>query len=93
MIGPQSQINGNLTIQSVLVPNPQGTGPYTVCSTHVSGNISVQSNTPAIQIGNGGPAVCSKGNTIGGSLSCSGNMNVTSGGNTVGGHFQGQCKS
>ena len=93
MIGPQSQINGNLTIQSVLVPNPQGTGPYTVCSTHVSGNISVQSNTPAIQIGNEGPAVCSKGNTIGGSLSCSGNMNVTSGGNTVGGHFQGQCKS
>ncbi len=48
MIGPQSQINGNLTIQSVLVPNPPGTGPYTVCSSHVNGNISVQSNTPAI---------------------------------------------
>jgi hypothetical protein len=91
-IGPRSQINGNLTIQSVLVPNPQGTGPYTVCSSHVNGNISVQSNTPAIQIGTGGPAVCTQGNTIGGSLSCSNNANVISGGNSVGGHFQGQCK-
>jgi hypothetical protein len=90
MIGPQSRISGNLTIQSVLVPNPPGTGPYTVCSSHVNGNISVQSNTPAIQIGTGGPA-CTQGNTIGGSLSCSNNANVTSGGNTVGGHFQGQC--
>jgi hypothetical protein len=89
-IGPSSQINGNLTIQN-LGPNPPGTGPYTVCSSHVSGNISVQSNLAALQIGTGGPAVCAMGNTIGGSLACYSNANVTSGGNTVGGHFQGQC--
>lgn len=94
MIGPQSQINGNLTIQSVLVPNPPGTGPYTVCSSHVNGSISVQNNTPAIQIGTAGPVAVCGGNMISGSLSCSNpnNPNVTSGGNKVGGHFQGQCK-
>jgi hypothetical protein len=88
-IGPQSQINGNLTIQGV-GPNPPGTGPYTVCSTQIGGNVSAQGNQAALQIGTGGPAVC-QGNKIGGSLSCSNNANVTSGGNTVGGHFQGQC--
>ena len=88
-VGPNSHVNGNLTIQS-LGPNPQGTGPYTVCSTTIKGNLAVQSNQAAIQIGTGGPAVC-QGNKIGGSLSCSLNANVISGGNTVGGHFQGQC--
>ena len=90
-IGPDAQINGNLTIQGV-APSPPGTTlPYTVCSTQVHGNISAQSNQAAIQIGTGGPADCT-GNTIGGSLSCSNNTNVISGGNTVRGHFNDQCK-
>jgi hypothetical protein len=88
-IGPQSQINGNLTIQN-LGTNPPGTGAYTVCSSQVHGNVTAQSNQATLQIGTGGPAVC-QGNKIGGSLACYSNANVTSGGNTVGGHFQGQC--
>jgi hypothetical protein len=87
-VGPQSQINGNLTIQN-LGPNPLGTGAYTVCSTTIKGNLTVQNNQAAIQIGTG-QANC-QGNKIGGSLACFSNANVTSGGNTVGGHFQGQC--
>ena len=65
-VGPNSLINGNLTIQN-LGQNPAGTGAYTICSTTIKGNISVQSNQAAIQIGTGGPAVC-QGNKIGGSL-------------------------
>jgi hypothetical protein len=89
-----SHISGNLTIQN-LAPNPPGTGPYTVCSTQVIGNVTVLSNQAAIQIGvPPGATNCAMGNTIGGSLTCSGNANVTSGENTVAGHFLGsppQC--
>jgi hypothetical protein len=96
-IGPQSLINGNLTIQN-LPAAPSGIGTYTVCSSSINGNLSVLSNQAAIQIGTGGPTCTSTGNKIGGNLTCSGNANVVSGGNTVGGRFlptgsAGQCKS
>jgi hypothetical protein len=87
-----SQISGNVTIQN-LVANPQNPGPFTVCASQVQGNVTLQGNQAANQIGTTGPVSCPKGNTIGGSLTCTMNANVTSGGNTVGGHFSGQCKS
>jgi hypothetical protein len=82
-IGPMSQIAGNVNIQG-LPQNLAGTGPNTICSTHITGGVSVQSSSATIQIGTKGTTgVCSAGNTIGGNLLCSGSSNVTQGGNTV----------
>jgi len=93
-IGPNSHINGSLTIQN-LGPNPPGIGAYTICSTTISGNLTVQNNGQSngppslIQIGESPTQQNCPGNTIGGSLVCTGNNPApTSGSNNVAGHNQ-----
>jgi hypothetical protein len=78
-IGPMSTIGGNVTIQG-LPTTSSGIGPDTICSTNVHGNVTVQSSSATIKIGNG---TCSTGNTIGGNLVCSSSSNVTQGVNNV----------
>jgi len=48
----------------------------------VLGNIEVQNNTAAMAV---------VGNTVGGSLQCSGNSSINGSGNKVFGNKQGQC--
>jgi hypothetical protein len=89
-VGPNSQINGNMTIQN-LGPNPPGVGAYTVCSSTIKGSLTVQNNGPGslIQIGESPAQQNCPGNTIGGNLVCTGNNPVpTSGSNNVAGHNQ-----
>jgi hypothetical protein len=87
-VGPDAQIQGNLTIQK-LGPNNSGT----VCDTQVQGNVSVNNNmsTMPIQIGETTQTNCA-GNVIQGNLSCAGNTKTPiSGSNKVQGSVQGQC--
>jgi hypothetical protein len=76
-IGPNVQIDGGLQISTAA-------GPGTVCGTQVKGNVSMQNNQAAIQIG-AIPQTNCPANTIGGHLQCTGNNPVPSGSNTVGG--------
>jgi hypothetical protein len=76
-IGPNVEVDGGLQINTAA-------GPGTVCSTQVKGNVSMQNNQAAIQIGAAPQTNCSA-NTIGGHLQCTGNKPVPSGSNTVGG--------
>jgi len=75
-ISPNVEIDGGLQINAAA-------GPGTVCGTHVNGDVSMQNNKAAIQIG-AGPTTCSA-NTITGQLQCTGNHPTPSGSNTVGG--------
>jgi hypothetical protein len=82
-IGPNAQINGNLTIQNTV------NQPGTVCQTRVAGNLIVQNNQSPIQIGETAGQTNCPGNTISGNLTCTGNTPVpVSGSNTVTGHNQ-----
>jgi hypothetical protein len=76
-IGPNVEIDGGLQINTAA-------GPGTVCSTQVKGNVSMQNNQTAIQIGVIPQTNCSA-NMIGGHLQCTGNTPVPLGSNTVGG--------
>ena len=76
-VGPNVEIDGNIQIGTAA-------GPGTICSTQVKGNVSMQNNKAAIQIGAVPQTNCSA-NTIGGHLQCTGNTPVPSGSNTVGG--------
>lgn len=88
-IGPAATIKGNLQIQNLPANEPQ---PGVVCGTTVTGNLTVQNNQSPVQIGELATQQNCPGNTIGGSLQCTGNNPVpTSGSNTVGAQFKGQC--
>jgi cytoskeletal protein CcmA (bactofilin family) len=86
-IGPAAAINGSLQIRNLPANLPQ---PGVVCGTKVKGNLTVQNNQSPIQIGEPPQQQNCPGNTIGGSLQCTGNNPVpTSGSNNVA--AQNQC--
>ena len=88
----QAQIDGNLTIQNIPnKPIPENGG--VICNTRVGGSVTVLNNlTPGpISIGETSSQQNCPGNTIGGSLTCTGNMPPPASGQNTASHFIGQC--
>jgi hypothetical protein len=91
----QAQIDGNLTIQNIpSMPIPENGG--FMCNTRVGGSVTVQNNqTPSpIEIGETSSQQNCPGNTIGGSLTCTGNTPAPVSGQNTASHFLGnppQC--
>ena len=87
-IGGGGSVGGNLQVQGT-TGSPAGSNNF-VCSTHISGNVTVQSSTAAapFDIGNVGACAGGPGLTIGGNLQVQSNAApVTVGGNTVNGNL------
>jgi len=79
-----SSVGGNFGIQNL----PASAGTTQVCGSSVKGNLQVQSNGAAVQIGSG--TGCA-GNTVGGDLQVHNNSAATTvDNNTVGGNLQNQ---
>ena len=80
--GPYTVFKRNLAIENIVA----GAAPSQVCGTTVQGNLQVQGNGAAVQIGS---AVSCPGNTIGGNAAVDNNIGATTVvGNTVGGNLQ-----
>jgi hypothetical protein len=83
-IGPSAIIYGNLQIQNTQV----GTAQNQVCGSTVKGNLEVQDNGTAVEIGSTSLSSCA-GNVIDGKLQVQFNIGATViDGNTVGGNLQ-----
>jgi hypothetical protein len=85
-IGPAVTIGGNLQIQNV----PAGSFPAQVCGASIRGNLILQNNGTATQIGSAG---C-PGNTVGGNLLVQNNSGATTvDSNIVGGNLNDQSNT
>jgi hypothetical protein len=72
-IGPSTVINGTLQVQNL----QQGTSLNQICGSTVYGDLQLQNNGAAVQIGSAAQSVCA-GNVISGNLQVQGNAGATS---------------
>lgn len=69
-LGPNATVSGNLQIQNI----PPGSANNSVCGATVYGNMLLNKDGTAVQIGSTAPLFCA-GNTIGGNFEAVGNSN------------------
>jgi uncharacterized repeat protein (TIGR03803 family) len=86
-LGPSLTVKGNVQIQSL----PDGTMANTICGAAVAGDLQIQSNATAVQIGSASGCA---GNTINGNLQVQNNsVPTTIMNNTISGNLQDQSNS